>query len=635
MLWIMTKLRSSIAVATILPCFSVHTEYPITPQIAKGDIAIVIQDVAEVPLSSRTTTTYPPSINYGNQLTRINFLRSEPRRSESNSKRFFLCDLNRELYLSDAKLTNFTPYINFEEVFTRFDNNPGYAGGLVTFAFDPNYAHNGKFYTVHTEDPASPGPPEPQVEALPGLNLGGGYETTISIDPPFGTVARESVLIEWTDSDTTDSTFQGTARELLRIGFNGVIHPMGDLLFNPNASAGDSDYGNLYIANGDGSAGEQADDRHAVPQLLSALQGKILRITPDINLRSADPISGNGQYRIPSSELDGNPFVQLNDPDIRTEIFAYGFRNPHRLSWDRLSGTLFATDIGLNSWEEIDVVHRGGNYGYAEREGTELLFVGGSNNGLTGGQVDPPEELPQDDFLDVVGLSKPQTPVYPVAAFSHWDGDAICGGFVYRGKLVPALQGKFVFGDITTGRIFAADLAAMLAADDSQPETVAPIEELRIVYDGTERRLFDVIADAYARRGGHSSSGVLPGGCGGLLTGDADSDGIPYGCGRADIRLAEDDEGELYILSKSDGMIRRITSTAIPPQTSVKMENKESIMIDWPSVRNRLYRIESKSLSNPDAWSLWKALDPTDAANTSISIPIEPGARIFRIRTDP
>lgn len=633
--WIGHNPIPSIVLAVFLPSFSVLCEYPTNSQIAKGDIAIVVEDVAEVPLSSRTTTTYPPLINYGNQLTRINFLRCEPLRLEDAPQRFFLCDLNRELYIGDSKLTNFTPYINFEEVFVRFDNNPGYAGGLVTFAFDPDYAHNGRFYTVHTEDPEKSGPAEPQLQALPGLELGGGYETTTAVNPPYGTVTRESVLVEWTDSNPADSMFQGSARELLRIGFNGVIHPMGDLLFNPAARLGDGDYGNLYVANGDGSAGEQTDDRHAIPQMLSALQGKILRITPDINLRPDDLVSSNGRYRIPSSELNRNPFVHLNDPDVRSEIFAYGFRNPHRLSWDQLSDTLIATDIGLSSWEEIDVVHGGENYGYAEREGTELLFVGGSNNGLTGGQIEPPEEVPADDTLDVVGLSEPQTPVYPVAAYSHLDGDAICGGFVYRGKRVPALRGKFIFGDITTGRIFAADFAAMQAADDSVRETVAPIDELRIVYDGTERRLFDVIADAYARRGGHSSSGVLPGGCGGLLTGGTDSDGVPYGCGRADIRLAEDDEGEIYILSKSDGVIRRITSTAVPPQTSVSFHDSESMIIDWPSTRNRSYQIESRSLVDPEPWSIWKILDPVDASNISVSILIEPGARIFRVVTGP
>ena len=118
---------------------------------------------------------------------------------------------------------------------------------------------------------------------MPGLDLSGGYTTTTSVDPPSGTVVRQAVLVEWTDTNRSDSTFEGTAREILRVGFNTNIHPMGDLLFNPLAQPGDADYGNLYISVGDGGAGELAGARRTIPQRLDALQGKILRITPDIN----------------------------------------------------------------------------------------------------------------------------------------------------------------------------------------------------------------------------------------------------------------------------------------------------------------------------------------------------------------
>src|SRR5207248_9796067 len=113
----------------------------------------------------------------------------------------------------------FTAYINFEEVFPKFDNNPGYSGGLVTFAFDPDYAVNGKFYSVHTEDPAKAGSALPTNARLPAFDTT-GYTTTAAVNPPAGSAVREAVLVEWTDTNINNSTFEGTARELLRVGFN-------------------------------------------------------------------------------------------------------------------------------------------------------------------------------------------------------------------------------------------------------------------------------------------------------------------------------------------------------------------------------------------------------------------------------
>ena len=191
-----------------------------------------------------------------------------------------------------------------------------------------------------------------------------------------------------------NSTFEGTAREILRVGLNTNIHPIGDLLFNPLAQSGDADDGNLYISVGDGGAGEMAGATHPIPQRLDALQGKILRITPDINLRPADELSANGRYRIPTTGPDRNPFVSLSLTDLKKEIFAYGFRNPQRMSWDPVSNKLIVNDIGLHAWEEVNIVTKGGNYGYAEREGIEQLLVGGTNNGKTGSHTNPPTPFP-------------------------------------------------------------------------------------------------------------------------------------------------------------------------------------------------------------------------------------------------
>src|SRR5262249_50027591 len=149
--------------------------------------------------------------------------------------------------------------------------------------------------------------------------------------------------------------------------------------------------------------------------------------------------------------------------------------------------------------------------------------------------------------------------------YCHIDGDAISSGFVYRGSLMPALRGCYIFGEITSGRIFYCKLSDLLAADDGNRTTVATIHELQVVFNGMKRRMFDIEGNDYRAKGGTYSSGVIPGGCGGLVTSGNDPEGAPYGCGRADIRLALGGDGEMYVLSKADGMIRQMTAALIPP----------------------------------------------------------------------
>ena len=177
-------------------------------------------------------------------------------------------------------------------------------------------------------------------------------------------------------------------------------------------------------------------------------------------------MKGLGDYTIPPI----NKFAADGDPKTLGEIYAYGFRNAHRLSWDLTDGTMFASDIGMNHIEEINIVHNGNNYGWMKREG---LF----ENGVTrpGGALNQLFPLPAE-ILD--GRTKDEF-TYPVAMYDHNDGQAVTGGFAYHGR-IPALRGKFVFGDIVRGRLFAADLAAMKKADDGIPQTVAPVEEIQL-----------------------------------------------------------------------------------------------------------------------------------------------------------
>lgn len=574
-------------------------QYPASPQVTKDETAIELIEYASLPLSSSTTGSYPPPINYASYLGRVNFLRSEPADAPPAGSRFFVADSNRNLYILDKSNRTFSTYINFEEVFPRFSNY-SYAGGLVTFEFDPAYASNGRFYTSHIETNKNAFY-NPLNTSLPGFNTNGYVPTAVVNLPGVSNAIWECVLVEWTDTNVFNNSFEGTARELLRVGIPDYEHPIGDLAFNPGVGPGDADYRNLYVAVGDGARGDTTGSLHTVPQRLDVLLGKILRITPDLNLRPSDELSANERYRIPTTGTNPNPFVSLNLSGLKKEIYAYGFRNCHRLSWDALTGKLIENDIGLNSWEEVNLIVKGGNYGFGEREGMEQLFVA-INGGTTGSQRIPPVAFPNPDSLTVTGLMSAVTPVYPVAGYSHRDGDAIAGGFVYRGTLMPALYGKYVFGDITTGRLFYSDFAEMLAAEDGDRLTLAAVHELQIVFSGSKRRVFDLISQKYHQKGG-TSANALPGGCGGLATGGNDPQGVPYGCGRADIRLARGGDGELYLLSKSDGMIRQLSSVFLPPTLSSVSLSNGVCLLTWPAISNQVYRVQFKTNLNDFDWS--------------------------------
>jgi hypothetical protein len=194
----------------------------------------------------------------------------------------------------------------------------------------------------------------------------------------------------------------------------------------------------------------------------------------------------------------------------------------------------------------------------------------------------PAVAFPDRDLLRVEGLNELVAPVYAAAVYSHTDGDSIGSGFVYRGKLMPQMRGKYIFNDMTTGRIFYTDLAEMIATRGERNRQVR-IHELQIVYKSPsgapgqaamKRRMFDIIAETYKQKGGTPAPGRLLPGAGGATTGwsdpehlhpKADPEGVPYGGGRADVRIAMGGDGEIYVLSKSDGMIRKMTAVVTPP----------------------------------------------------------------------
>src|SRR5687767_11683390 len=179
---------------------------------------------------------------------------------------------------------------------------------------------------------------------------------------------------------------------------------------------------------------------------------------------------GIGDYTLPPT----NKVAADGDPKTLGELDAYGFRNAHRTSWDMTDGTLFASDIGMNHIKEVNIVRNGENYGWMKREG---YF----ENGMTrpGGALNQLYPLP----ADVLNGKTKDGFTYPVAVYDHSEGQAITGGFAYYGR-ITALRGKFGFGDIARGRLFAADVAAMKKADDGIPQTVAPVEEIQLYVRG-------------------------------------------------------------------------------------------------------------------------------------------------------
>lgn len=600
--------------------------------LAQGVVTVQLTDFATVPQSGTLDTSSENAV----YVARVNFLREEP---GGGLNRLFVCDLNGKLYILDKTTKQFVPYLDFQRntaevpnatgLFPAFTRAAGHANGLVTFQFDPEYRNGGssnygKFYTVHIEIDTNDGDPRrlPNVSTYPGFTNASAYVATPVNEAP-GTDnpnTRQAVLIEWQDTNPSDNVFQGTARELLRIELNGRIHPIGDLAFNPLATnPSHPDWRKLYIAVGDGGAGEQTNATlHGTPQRLDVLQGKILRISLDVADRT-----GPQRYSIP---LD-NPFAVSTTGTTRGEIWAYGFRNPHRLAWDAGSNLLLAADIGLHSWEEVNVVRRGGNYGYGEREGTFVLNV---QTGNASGA------LPANDASNGY--------VYPVIQYPHSAalgyGDAIAGGFVYRGSRVPQLQGKYVFGDITTGQLFYADLAAIRAADDDDPATLASFSRIELLWDnprnaaGPERfdRMYEIVAEEYHARGGPLTT----------LPGSATISDLTGG-GRADIRLAVDSLGELYILSKSDGMIRAVSAAPAPSAapTIARQPESQSVSIgstvvfsvegsanaagfQWkrngaaiPGAENSLLTITNVTTANAGTYTV----DVTNSIGTAVSSP--------------
>jgi len=252
--------------------------------------------------------------------------------------------------------------------------------GLYGLAFDPDFARNRWCYVCYVVRRPGAGKDQlPEGSRVVRLRV---PET----EPPACDPESEELVISW-----------------LQGGHNG-----GCLRFGPD--------GCLFISTGDGSAAFPPDERKS-GQDLSTLLAKILRI--DVH-----GCESGRAYAIPPD----NPFV--GNPDARGETWAYGLRNPWRMSFDRVTGDMWVGDVGWELWELVHHVRRGGNYGWSIVEGSQPVHT---------------------------GWPRGPTPLVPPALeIPHTEGASVTGGYVYRGTALPELVGQYVFGDWETRRIWAA-----------------------------------------------------------------------------------------------------------------------------------------------------------------------------------
>ena len=268
--------------------------------------------------------------------------------------------------------------------------------GLLGLAFHPRFKKNGELFIYYTPK-----------KAAPNTTVVSRFKVSPD-NPKIALPASEEILIE-----------------IPQPFWN---HKGGTVAFGPD--------GYLYIGLGDGGAG---NDPFENGQNVNALLGSILRIDVDHH-------DSGKKYSIPKD----NPFV--GKPHARPEIYAKGLRNIWRMSFDRQTGTLWCADVGQNLWEEINLITKGGNYGWNLREAQHPFGLKASG--------------PRADLIE------------PIWEYDHQVGASITGGVVYRGKKLPELVGKYLYADYVTGKVWALkydEAAKRVVTNEAIPTNKLPI----------------------------------------------------------------------------------------------------------------------------------------------------------------
>lgn len=290
--------------------------------------------------------------------------------SGDNTNRIFVVDQPGEIFVFENVSTTSIKKL-FLDIKSKVDDG-GNEQGLLGLAFHPDYKSNGYFYVNYTAS-------KPDRTVISRFKVSPNADKA---DP-----ASELVIMEFRQPYSN--------------------HNGGQVSFGPD--------GFLYIAVGDGGS---AGDPHHNGQDRSSLLGKILRI-------DVDHESNGNHYAIPSD----NPFASSDE--YRKEIYAYGLRNPWRFSFDPVTKSLWTGDVGQNTFEEIDIIAKGGNYGWNTMEGKHCYEPSRGCN-TSGLQL-------------------------PIWEYGRSEGISITGGFVYRGTTLQSLKSKYIFADYGTGNIWALD----------------------------------------------------------------------------------------------------------------------------------------------------------------------------------
>jgi glucose/arabinose dehydrogenase len=335
--------------------------------------------------------------------------------ADDGSNRLFVADQTGIINIIEDETLLPEPFLDLSPKVVTLD--PLYdERGLLGLAFHPDYQNNGRFYVYYSAE-----------------------KTGAEVD-------HESILSEFqVSADSPDRADLSSEKILLRVDQPELNHNGGQLAFGPD--------GYLYVGLGDGGG---AGDQHGLighGQNTSTLLGSVLRI--DVN--SDDP------YGIPPD----NPFVGREGRD---EIFAWGFRNPWKFSFDRETDALIVADVGQDEWEELDFVEKGGNYGWRILEGTH--------------PYDP-------ELADILGIDI-ETLQQPFHEYSHSVGRSITGGYLYRGSESPKLYGAYVFGDWSTsfiranGKLFYLQETAPGSWDRYEFRVTEPFERFVLAFGEDE-----------------------------------------------------------------------------------------------------------------------------------------------------
>ena len=381
----MSSRHQLVALMTAIALPAIAQAQPIVPKIPHGPATIRLAPVV-------SGLTAPLSAN---------FVPGDP-------SRMYVVEQAGTVKLVQNGVVQPTPFLDTSA--TTVPMRAGYdERGLLGVAFDPNFSN-----------PTSAG----------FRRLFTWTSDTTQANPTYplttpGTVDHQNVLSSWKVSAANPNVVDPASRQvLMRIDHPSFNHDAGDVRFGPD--------GFLYFGDGDGGGANDTGNGHnpttGNAQDVNSPLGKIHRI---------DVYGTNrGNYGVPAD----NPFAGGGGVP---EIYAKGFRNPYRFSFD---GTrMLVADVGQNNIEEVDDVIKGGHYGWNVKEGT----------------------FPFNPANGTVGANQPNSPaglIDPLVEYDHDEGIAIVGGFVYRGSKMPFLTGKYVFGDFSAsfaagaGRLFYADL---------------------------------------------------------------------------------------------------------------------------------------------------------------------------------